>query len=92
MMSYSELQELEILLSDRLCAMRLSGASADARLVVAKWLANIVIQKAAVERKGLENATLYLPQSGADSTPQERDQEQSDQDRASHPKYNKAST
>jgi hypothetical protein len=61
-MSYSELQELESLLSERLCLMRLKGASIDARLLVARWLANVVIQKAAAERKGLDRQTLYLPQ------------------------------
>lgn len=62
-MKYSELQELEDLLTERLCVLRAQGASPEARLTVARWLANIVIQKAATHRRGLGNTSLYLPQS-----------------------------
>ncbi len=62
MLSYAELEMLEALLTKRLSILRGQDASANMRLVVAKWLPNLIIQKAAQERQGLHPRTFYIPQ------------------------------
>ena len=58
-LSYAALVALETLLTAKLRTLRADGASVQARFIIARWLANVVIRKAAMERQGKAAPTLF---------------------------------